>query len=254
MYSEPVNKLNLLFVQEFNRINQLFSRTEAIHSNCWNVSSLSASFLLHPHLQLVVTPSDEQLLAINSTDCYLWVIMGSPSWCHWRRQEWRARLRQMWRAEGASWWKRADKWNLQLTSRYGNSGNLASLETQYHQWTNKEDSQTEEFWVEELNYKDSSGDQTCNELVLFALSLLAMPLSNADVKQVFSQMSLVKSKLRNRSSALHIKYGPRRQGIRCQDFVPSQETLQRFYNWMIFVSRASESRETDAEEDSEDGF
>lgn len=33
-------------------------------------------------------------------------------------------------------------------------------------------------WVEVLHYKDSSGEQTFQELAPFALSLLAMPLSN----------------------------------------------------------------------------
>lgn len=145
------------------------------------------------------------------------------------------------------------------------SGDLAALETQYQAvaylpWTNKEDSQAEAFWVEVLNYKDSSGDHTFKTLALFSLSLLAMPLSNADVERVFSQMSLVKSKLRNRmgqetlSSILHIKYGLRRQGLCCKDFAPSQEMFQRFNSRMYSVSGASESRETDADEDSEDEF
>ena len=95
------------------------------------------------------------------------------------------------------------------------------------------------FGFKVLNYKDSGGDHIFKKLSLFSLSLLAMPLSNADVEQVFSQMSLVKSKLRNRmglsetlSSILHIKYGLRRQGIRCKDFSPSQEMFQRFNSRM----------------------
>lgn len=143
------------------------------------------------------------------------------------------------------------------------SGDPAALETQYqavtyHPWTNKEDSQAEAFWVKVLNYKDSSGDQMFKELALFALSLLVMPLSNADIERVFSHMSLVKSKLRNRigqetlSGILHIKYGLRRQGLCCKDFAPSQEMLQRFNRGMYSVSGASESREADVDEDSED--
>lgn len=119
------------------------------------------------------------------------------------------------------------------------SGDLAALETQYQAvaylpWTNKEDSQAEAFWVEVLNYKDSSGDHTFKTLALFSLSLLAMPLSNADVERVFSQMSLVKSKLRNRmgqetlSSILHIKYGLRRQGLCCKDFSPQPRDVPEF--------------------------
>ncbi|KAL1250495.1 hypothetical protein QQF64_018291 [Cirrhinus molitorella] len=82
--------------------------------------------------------------------------------------------------------------------------------------------------------QDSSGEQCFKDLALFALSLLAMPLSNADVERVFSQMNNVKSKLRNRmgqktlSSILCIRYGLRRLGICCKDFIPSQDMLQRF--------------------------
>lgn len=57
------------------------------------------------------------------------------------------------------------------------SGNLAALETQYqavtdHPWTNKEDIQAEAFWVEGLNYRDSSGEQlSLNVTYLFCLCL-----------------------------------------------------------------------------------
>lgn len=36
-----------------------------------------------------------------------------------------------------------------------------------------------------LNYKDSSGEQCFKDLTLFVLSLMAILLSNADVKRVF---------------------------------------------------------------------
>ena len=82
-----------------------------------------------------------------------------------------------------------------------------------------------------------------------------MPLSNADVERVFSQMSLVKSKLRNKigqetlSNILHIKYGLRQNGICCKDFVPTKEMFQRF-NHCMYMSGASET--PDADEDSDD--
>lgn len=119
------------------------------------------------------------------------------------------------------------------------SGDLGALDAQYQAinfqaWKTKDDCQAEQFWAEVLSDKDSSGEQCFKELALFALSLLAMPLSNADVERVFSQMNHVKSKLRNRmgqktlSSILCVRYGLRTQGISCKDFVPSQEMLQRF--------------------------
>lgn len=48
-----------------------------------------------------------------------------------------------------------------------------------------DDCQAEQIWTEVLNCKDSSGDQCLKDLALSALSLLAMPLSNADVERVF---------------------------------------------------------------------
>lgn len=50
---------------------------------------------------------------------------------------------------------------------------------------------TEQFWVEVYNFQDNSGEQRFKELALFAFSLLTVPLSNADVKQVFSEMKNV---------------------------------------------------------------
>lgn len=52
------------------------------------------------------------------------------------------------------------------------------------------------FRVEVLNYKDGSGHQM--SLYPPCSALLAMPLSNADLDQVSSLRSLVKTKLRNR--------------------------------------------------------
>ncbi|QQP39065.1 Uncharacterized protein FKW44_019828, partial [Caligus rogercresseyi] len=87
------------------------------------------------------------------------------------------------------------------------------------------------FWVEVFNYCDSSGEQAFRDLAQFALSLLAMPLSNAD-------MALVKTRLRNRmgqetlSSILHVRYGLRWQGKCCRDFEPTADMLLRLNSRM----------------------
>ncbi|QQP39542.1 Uncharacterized protein FKW44_020460, partial [Caligus rogercresseyi] len=128
-------------------------------------------------------------------------------------------------------------------------GDLAALETQYqavafHPWTTTDDCHAEAFWVEVFNYRDSSGEQAFRDLAQFALSLLAMPLSNADVERVFSQMALVKSKLRYRmgqetlSSILHVRYGLRWQGKCCRDFEPTADMLLRF-NSRMYVEEES---------------
>lgn len=66
----------------------------------------------------------------------------------------------------------------------------------YIKWTNI--STTVSFWSEVFMYKDSAGNNTFKELADFALEVLSLPWSNADVERVFSQLNLVKTKLRNR--------------------------------------------------------
>lgn len=70
------------------------------------------------------------------------------------------------------------------------TGDLGVLDAQYQainfqEWKTKDDCQAEQFWAEVLKYKNSSGEQCFKDLALFALSLIAMPLSNADVERVF---------------------------------------------------------------------
>ena len=81
---------------------------------------------------------------------------------------------------------------------------LYSLETEWNpisvtQWPrNYSDTDVEHFWSTVVQHTDASGDHDFLELGNFALSLLAMPFSNAAVERVFSQMNLIKNKLRNR--------------------------------------------------------
>lgn len=103
-------------------------------------------------------------------------------------------------------------------------GDIGLLDTQYRQlcflpWKNVTKNDTASFWVEVLHFTDASGERCFKELAEFALSLLSLPLSNADVERVFSHMNLVKSRLRNRmrnemlSAILHVRYGLRFRGV-----------------------------------------
>ena len=62
----------------------------------------------------------------------------------------------------------------------------------------KEHKDTLVFWGEVAACKDASGIPHFKELAEFAISLLVSPHSHAEVERVFSQMNLVKNKVRNR--------------------------------------------------------
>ncbi|MGH0175817.1 UNVERIFIED_CONTAM: hypothetical protein FKN15_071681 [Acipenser sinensis] len=117
-------------------------------------------------------------------------------------------------------------------------GDVGRLDTQYNAinftaWQNKEDRNALEFWIEVFKHTDASSENCLKELAEFALALMAKPLSNVDVERIFSQINIVKSKLRNRlgqkalTSVLHVRYGLRRLGMCCKDFQPTKGMLQR---------------------------
>lgn len=58
------------------------------------------------------------------------------------------------------------------------------------------------FWACVLDCRDAGGSQKFKELALFALKVLTVPISNAVVERLFSVMSCVKTKLRNRLQLL----------------------------------------------------
>jgi len=57
---------------------------------------------------------------------------------------------------------------------------------------------TVKFWAEVLTYKDAGNNNPFNSLALFAIQILSLPWSNAEVERAFSQMNIVTNKLRNR--------------------------------------------------------
>ncbi|CAG4979721.1 unnamed protein product [Parnassius apollo] len=87
---------------------------------------------------------------------------------------------------------------------------------QHTDWENK--CSTVEFWLEVHKYKDSADNNPFSELASLAISILSLPHSNAEIERVFSQMNIVKTKLRNRmslhtlNSILHIRNGLKRPG------------------------------------------
>lgn len=63
-------------------------------------------------------------------------------------------------------------------------------------WNNL--TETTKFWAEVREYTDSSGAKPFKELSTLAVSLLSLPHSSAEVERLFSQVNLLKTKLRNR--------------------------------------------------------
>ena len=80
------------------------------------------------------------------------------------------------------------------------------------------------FWNEVLRFKDAQGESRFEELATFAITLLILPHSNADVERLFSSMNVTKNKQRNRmklnilSAILMVRCGLRLVGKCCNDF------------------------------------
>ena len=104
----------------------------------------------------------------------------------------------------------------------------AEIESQCQQVQNThwKSSTTEEFWIEVNNCTDAVGNYPYRALSQGVLKILCLPVSNAEVERVFSQVNVVKDKKRNRmktdllESILFIKFGLRRLGQKAQHFIP----------------------------------
>jgi hypothetical protein len=103
---------------------------------------------------------------------------------------------------------------------------------------------TVEFWSEVNNYTDSSGSNPFEKLCKAALSLLH---SNEEVERLFSQISVVKSKLRNRmslhtlNSILLVRYGLKLAGDTCYQHKLPSEVLQQFGTTAAYSFKATPS-------------
>ena len=64
------------------------------------------------------------------------------------------------------------------------------------QWKNTKS--TSEFWIEVSQYRDAAGNNPFKHISSLAMNLLALPHSNADVERLFSQVNLVETKQRNK--------------------------------------------------------
>ncbi|KRG07367.1 uncharacterized protein LOC26527676 isoform X2 [Drosophila mojavensis] len=129
---------------------------------------------------------------------------------------------------------------------------IADIERQYNdinliKWENVNDST--KFWNEVSQYKDSGGNRRFLDLAAVALQMLSLPWSNADVERLFSQLNLVKSKLRNSmslstiNSILSIRYGLQRLGKCCYDYKVPPNYLRMIGTNLSYDSETDASRE-----------
>lgn len=105
----------------------------------------------------------------------------------------------------------------------------ATIDKMINQWRSihlqkwGEITNTVAFWAEVKQFRDSAGMNPYEDLASAAVSVLSLPHSNAEVERLFSQMSVIKNKLRNRmslqtlSSILYIRYGLRLAGDACYE-------------------------------------
>lgn len=91
-----------------------------------------------------------------------------------------------------------------------------------------------QFWVGVRSFQNGMGEHPFQELSKWALSSLVTPASNAIVERMFSHVTNVKSKLRNRMSTemldaiVRIRCHLQFRGLCCRDFVPYPEMMKLF--------------------------
>lgn len=108
-----------------------------------------------------------------------------------------------------------------------------------HQWNSlslvnwQEKSNTASFWTKVKNYIDASGENPFKELSDFELSMLVLPHSNAEIERVFSQMNIIKNKLRNRmgtemvKTQLTICFSLKRKSKACHDYELTESVFKQ---------------------------
>lgn len=123
-------------------------------------------------------------------------------------------------------------------------------------------SSTVEFWCEVLNYKDAAGNNPFAELAAFATKLLSLPHSNADIERVFSQVNLVKTKLRNSLSTstlnaiLYVRFGLKRVNKCCHTYDVPDVILRKIGTNETYSSSSSAPNlaGTSSQEDTDEGL
>ncbi|XP_022119940.2 uncharacterized protein LOC110996526 [Pieris rapae] len=118
-------------------------------------------------------------------------------------------------------------------------------------WKSTQD--TEEFWVEVYNFKNAVGDRSFGHVSKLALGIMSLPFSNAVVERAFSQVSIIKDKLRNRmaihtaESILRIRYT---LVDGCVNFQPNKKMLKNFNTEKMYAGSSGTADEASEDDDS----
>lgn len=92
---------------------------------------------------------------------------------------------------------------------------------------------TVDFWTEVFNFKNADNENPFIDLAKAALTFLILPHSNAEVERLFSEMNIVKCKLRNRMlnamlvALLTIRSGMRRNNKCCCSYDIPDKVLEK---------------------------
>ncbi|KAL1480718.1 hypothetical protein MTO96_050797 [Rhipicephalus appendiculatus] len=94
------------------------------------------------------------------------------------------------------------------------------------------------FWTGIFKYENAVGDRPYKELALYALASLSCPVSNAAVERVFSQVTCIKTKYRNKMSVktldaiVRIRTTLSLKSGCCVQFLVTDDMLRRFTSEM----------------------
>lgn len=108
-----------------------------------------------------------------------------------------------------------------------------------------------------MEYKDAASNNPFADLCHFAISLLSLPHSNADIERVFSQMNLVKTKLRNRlavttlNAILYVRFGLKKAEKCCYSYMMPDDVLHCIGTKQSYSSGSQPSTSTTTDEDQE---
>lgn len=122
---------------------------------------------------------------------------------------------------------------------------ITKIENQFRnlilcKWENT--TKTIPFWSEVLNFTDAAGNNPFLEIATFVISLLVLPISNAEIERIFSHMSIIKNKYRNKMSSymlnaiMTIRAAFRRNKNCCYNYEVPSELLTKIHSNDTYTS------------------